>query len=1005
MESDSRGNWSDQDRTYQAFGTDEELLEGEHLDTPGATEGGTSDGSPEEEFTQGQPLDTPGSTLHQSPDDSEEGGPGRGSFDTPGSTMAQYSSPAPPPRGRMRRGSSPSLSYDAEDSLPVDEDGVAFRKFRILRKLGSGGMGAVWLVEHLVLKSELALKVIKSEVAENPINLDRFLREARILARLNEHPNAVPVYDANIEGKFAYIAMTYLRGETLKQRLDDIGRMEPRDVAWFLDEFCSILAAAHQLRIVHRDIKPHNIMIVPDPTSARGERVKALDFGIAKIIKDTALDTASQSLQTVGHVGTYPYSSPEQLGLPLPGRREAAPIDLRSDIYSLGVVLYEMLVGIRPFSGVATKILYDHVHTPPRRFADVAPTVEVPAAVEAVVRRCLEKDPAERPQSVLELLKDFREAVEIDPDTSPIPGREAMSDEETQIALPPLSEELASEIQGDIPSGVEAAVRRQEKAPAKQSQAAWTDGCAFRDAVAFLRMPLTIPRNLPNRWAVILALGMFGFLVMGWVLFYSRGGPGTSKPGTFIDVTAPLTQELSKPTSTSSTDVAANTVRVKEIFRSHCFECHGGSKTNGGVKVLDRDLLVKLGKVVPEKPDESPLSLLITAEDDKGMPPPDQPRLSSEEIELVQAWIVEGASPFPADLPVPTEPSKDSGLQAIVGVDYVLKAILQDVRSLKPEERRSARYFSLTHLLTGGATAEEARPSPRRAHQDDQPLDLGAGDGRASTDRPIEDGLPSQHSRPRLGSSAVQDRPAKNEEPAEPSFVNLFDLVLLEYPYGMIHQSSETFDRLASEFLAPARQVRPLPYIRADWFVSVATQPPLYEDLLELPFNLKVLEKRLGVDAQADLDNARARRAGLVFSGVSRNNRALERHRARYGAYWKSFDFRSSADSENLFRDPLQLNPAGGEVIFTLPNGLQGYFLCDAKGNRLESAPTEIVTDKFAADQVVRNGLSCIRCHDTGMKGFTDAVRPAVIPLPDSPGFDKARVCAFMPSRPRWTRS
>jgi len=470
----------------------------------------------------------------------------------------------------------------------------------------------------------------------------------------------------------------------------------------------------------------------------------------------------------------------------------------------------------------------------------------------------------------------------------------------------------------------------------------------------------------------------------------------TSEPPTDAGRNHPSTNMA---TPRSSETVAATATRVKEIFRAHCLECHGGSKTNGGVKILDRELLVKKEKIVPGQPEESVLFLLVTAEDETAMPPPGQPRLSSGETDLIQTWIAQGASPFPADVPAPAETNKDLAFQSVVGVDYVLKAILQDTRSLTPQDRRFARYFSLNHLLTGGSTADELD-----LHRDALAKTINhlTWEHKLAHPQPIE---PSKTVfRIDLRVLGWDQQPFKivrdqNEVPTEQSPVNLFDLVLLEYPYATIYEASETFDRLANEFLVPAGQVRPIPYIRADWFVSVATQPPLYEDILGLPIALKELEKRLGVDADADLDSSRARRAGLAVSGVSRNNRALERHPARYGAYWKSFDFRTSVAAENLFRDPIQLNPAGGEFIFNLPNGLQGYFLANAKGDRLELAPTEIVTDKFAADQTVRNGLSCIRCHDAGMKGFADAVRPAVIPLPDSPGFDKARVLQLYPEQ------
>src|SRR5262249_42436373 len=157
----------------------------------------------------------------------------------------------------------------------------------------------------------------------------------------------------------------------------------------------------------------------------------------------------------------------------------------------------------------------------------------------------------------------------------------------------------------------------------------------------------------------------------------------------------------------------------------------------------------------------------------------------------------------------------------------------------------------------------------------------------------------------------------------------------LEYPYAVVYEDSETFDRLAEEFLAPAGQVRPIPYVRADWFVSTATLPPLYEDLLQLPFTQQELEEQLKVRAEDNVKNGVARRAGMTISGVSRNNRVVERHPLAGGWYWKSFDFRTSKGRENMFADPIDLNPTGGEFIFALPNGLQGYFVADAKGTRL----------------------------------------------------------------------
>ena len=440
----------------------------------------------------------------------------------------------------------------------------------------------------------------------------------------------------------------------------------------------------------------------------------------------------------------------------------------------------------------------------------------------------------------------------------------------------------------------------------------------------------------------------------------------------------------------AAADLAA---RVKEIFRARCLECHGGRKVKGKVKILDRDLLIAREKVVPGKPDDSELFQVITAEDESVMPPKDQPRLRPDEIDAIRAWIAAGAAPFP-DVPKPVPPPSSSPSPGF-GVEYVLKSILQDVRTLSPEDRPYARYFSLNHLLAAGASPDELD-----LHRDAlaKAINHLSWERELVHPRPIEP--TSTVFRIDLRALGWDERPFERVgDHAGATPLNLFDLALLEYPYGVAYEDSEAFDQLAREFLGPAGQVRPIAFVRADWFVSTATQPPLYDDFLRLPSDLKALEDRLGVDAQADLDAGRAVRAGMTVSDVSRNNRVVERHPARYGAYWKSLDFRTSKAEENLFRDPLDLHPAGGEVIFNLPNGLQGYFLADAKGDRLEAAPTEIVTDRFAEDKVVRNGLSCIRCHDAGMKDVADVVHAAVERLPGNPGFDTRRVLQLYPGQ------
>ena len=185
-----------------------------------------------------------------------------------------------------------------------------------------------------------------------------------------------------------------------------------------------------------------------------------------------------------------------------------------------------------------------------------------------------------------------------------------------------------------------------------------------------------------------------------------------------------------------------------------------------------------------------------------------------------------------------------------------------------------------------------------------------------------------------------------------------------------------------------------VPFVYADWFLATASLPPLYHDILALPGTELELERELGVDVVRNLQSApgvRVWRAGFNESGPSNNNRIVERHTARYGAYWKSHDFASNIGPKNIFTHPLNFERDGGEVIFNLPNGLQAYYIADALGNRINEAPPDIVQILGASDPIVRNGISCIGCHTEGMKyDFEDEVR-AAIKLTENPSYDKAQ--------------
>ena len=184
-----------------------------------------------------------------------------------------------------------------------------------------------------------------------------------------------------------------------------------------------------------------------------------------------------------------------------------------------------------------------------------------------------------------------------------------------------------------------------------------------------------------------------------------------------------------------------------------------------------------------------------------------------------------------------------------------------------------------------------------------------------------------------------------------------------------------------------------IPSVHVDWFIATAASPPLYHDLLSLPLTATQLETRLEVDVNRNISTApgvRVRRAGINDSGVSAHNRMLERHTSRYGAYWKSYDFAGSVGAQNIFTNPLDFTHDGGEVIFNLPNGLQGYYLVNALGSRLNAAPIDIVSNPAASDPTVRNGISCFGCHTEGIKTFEDRVR-SVIESTANPTYDKAQ--------------
>src|SRR6266581_865662 len=264
--------------------------------------------------------------------------------------------------------------------------------YRVLGKLGGGGMGVVYEAEDLKLGRHFALKFIPENLAHDPKSLERFTREARAASLLN-HPNICTIHGIEDNNGHPFIVMEKLEGESLKQHIAG----QPMKLEEVLDVGVQVgdaLVASHIKGIVHRDIKPANIFLTPSG------QVKVLDFGLAKLVHHPGTDEeADQSLTAVGVIpGTAVYMSPEQ------ARSET--IDARSDLFSFGVVLYEMSTGKKPFSGANSLVTLDAVlHAKPTPPKDLNP--KIPVELEGIVGKAMEKDRAHRYQSAAEMRSDL----------------------------------------------------------------------------------------------------------------------------------------------------------------------------------------------------------------------------------------------------------------------------------------------------------------------------------------------------------------------------------------------------------------------------------------------------------------------------------------------------------------------------------------------------------------------------------------------------------------------
>jgi len=427
---------------------------------------------------------------------------------------------------------------------------------------------------------------------------------------------------------------------------------------------------------------------------------------------------------------------------------------------------------------------------------------------------------------------------------------------------------------------------------------------------------------------------------------------------TFYIITCVLLLTLSQQVVSAQQPLAQ---QAFTIFEQHCLDCHGEFGSYTDALLIKHTNLIEDRAVIPRQPDASELYLRLLGDTDTGSQMPlGQEPLDSEAIATIRQWIEAGAPDWEA-LPKPK--------RTFITTEAMLTTIRNHLTALPAFDRKFARYFTLTHLYNAGASEDNLRAYRNALSKLVNSLSWGA--------------------------EVIKPTPIDREETI--FYIDLrhyeWDIksdkwykIEQAYPYG-VQLKSPTYTTLCQETDCD------LPYVRADWFIATASLPPLYHEILDLPETDKALETRLEVDVAENLKNApgvRVWRAGFNESGVSVNNRIVERHKSRYGAYWKSYDFAGNVGSQNIFTHPLNFTHDGGEIIFNLPNGLQAYYLSTGEGERLDAAPIAIVSDTGARDPVVRNGLSCMGCHTEGMKTFEDQVR-SVIAQDQNPSYDKAQ--------------
>jgi mono/diheme cytochrome c family protein len=398
-----------------------------------------------------------------------------------------------------------------------------------------------------------------------------------------------------------------------------------------------------------------------------------------------------------------------------------------------------------------------------------------------------------------------------------------------------------------------------------------------------------------------------------------------------------------------------------EVLEKHCARCHQEgaltarerpSKNFGNVLKLE-EIASNPHYILPGNPFGSKLFKQIV---DKEMPydveyegETKYPSVTPDELKALEAWITQ----------LGTKSAAACDTRKFVSNEDMLNLVVGDLSKLPNARKKGTRYLTLTHLKNACMDEQAMKVYRQGAVKLINSLSRSSDVVRLETIDPDESII-------RINLDDI-GWDAKD-----------WDEVLAVYPYNMQPES----DLKAVLTSAAGTQ---LPYVRADWFAFTASQPPLYDKLLKLPNTFPEVAKQEGVDIEGNIKRFIAQRSGFQRSGVSQNNRLIERHPSRAGYFWTSYDFSGNRGKQSFFEHPLgpkgpdAFEHDGGESIWSLPNGFQAYYLNTADGKKLDKGPTQIVRDLSRKDLTVTNGISCMGCHDQGIRKAKDEVRQVVL--------------------------